>query len=406
MTHMDTPALKRSWSLSSHEVDRTSDSGGAKRSKLATLKRARSRLQDLPDDWSLKDWASFTSSTPFEAVSGRSATAECVGLHRFVRRDFAPLPEEDSSLETATSFEESLLVWVFPERPLPPTLARIWPSNAADLAKLLHRSGEKSDQSFLAQRFRDWETSFRSAYFLVRRGVNDALYVKYSTFIVLFRSPRVAANLGTPIAVATHSTPGFRNLLTQSGVPFTVGPEEDVIEKSETLENHEKKEELRQELNEYDDEGGRVQRVYRKDSRGGGPALFFNGHRGVHGLFDVLLNLRPNNKERDVSQLLSSGPFLGASVRSAEIKSSGKRQVASASGRLEDKFGMEVTGQPLLPAAIRSLCNLFRSTQDNGFEARFKTDPLSLNVNAFSMEVTDKVDGVQRVACVDGLFNV
>ena len=211
-----------------------------------------SNCSRVPIDWSLKTRIRFISNKPFPFRGSFRAAEDAAGTTSFVRclhlnsgddeQDgpagtvpafFANHPMFSGNSNTSSSpsssrkqpidsslyaaFRQHALVWSHPHLPWLTLFPRI----------SINQSTQKSQFSLETQSamgealHEDFTSSMRSLFHLIKTRQCPFFYVCASTFTVLIRSAGVSA-VDVVHALVTPTTSGFRNLLTDEGIAFSL----------------------------------------------------------------------------------------------------------------------------------------------------------------------------------------
>jgi hypothetical protein len=233
-----------------------------------------------------------------------------------------------------------------------------------------------------------WKSSFRCAYFALRCGALDTLYLRTRDFTVLWRSdPRSpsASNRAREASAAIWQRPceawvypttrPLRKALTDADVTFSLP-----LDRTGKVA-----------AGDLNEEGTTSAKASRSRDAQIGDALLahVDGHLEVAGLFEVLtcgdVALGP------APMVLSPSAFQGATLTAAAVTFAGPVTVAAgAESRSQDRI--EVTGT-FLPCAIRKQCDaLAQLAREKGhrctFSAKYKT---FVDTTAFSRYVTPSI---------------
>ena len=216
----------------------------------------------LPIDWSLKNRIRFTSNAPFPFEGQFKASEDATGITSFVRcipskeqliaannleeeKDFfspnkrlmrtpdtksklLPQQQENTSqLDTSHTAElrRFCFTWMYPNLPWMRLFPRI--ENRAD--RKLNLGGKAKQEPFfkdpkseICQQLRDdWYSSLKSLYHLVKARQCAFFYVCANNFTILFRAAGVGG-VDSMHAIITPTTSGFRSMLKEEGINFTM----------------------------------------------------------------------------------------------------------------------------------------------------------------------------------------
>lgn len=202
--------------------------------------------EKLPIDWSLKTRIRFVSSKPFPWRGNFRASEDAAGTSSFVRclhsslDESGPVASSASNLVSSASnsspsqrtqpidtslsavLRQHSFVWSHPHLPwlsLFPRINVVHPSVGSGKSM---PSFQFDPQSHVAESLRsDWISSLRSLYHLVKTRQCAFFYICANTFTVLFRSAGVAG-VDQIHAMVTPTTSGFRALLDEEGISFSL----------------------------------------------------------------------------------------------------------------------------------------------------------------------------------------
>ncbi|XP_078447768.1 downstream neighbor of Son isoform X2 [Wolffia australiana] len=264
------------------------------------------------------------------------------------------------------SFSKVLSTWTFPQSSLP-----------SSVISALSLSSSQAESNFLSKRQLDWDDSFRSLYYLLRRNQCSIFYVHTMQFVTMFVGGQFSGKKSKVNAYISQSTTGLRSLLREHDVAFTMplcqsetvqAAEDDLVEFSE-IENRRLGQALH--LDAMSEVDGTPQSL-----------LAFIGNRCSHALYDFLLNHRHLSATPtgvDVPVLYSPVPFQNASVSIPEVRYREMRRVD------EDDAGpmcysVELKDTILPPWVVSGLCAAMQAHGDS-FHLSFSTEPVSGGLN-------------------------
>ncbi|XP_028128912.1 protein downstream neighbor of son homolog [Diabrotica virgifera virgifera] len=165
----------------------------------------------LPIDWALKDKLRLISSKPFPWSQKLKVSEEASGITAFARcLNNDPGNNLDSSPNA--KFHQCCLYWMHPHLPWMSLFPRI--SSKVQSAAPLNSSVRESLQQA-------WSDSLRSLFQLIRTRQCPYFYACANSFTVLFRAAGISGFTDLHVLI-TPTTKGFRNLLKQEEVEFTM----------------------------------------------------------------------------------------------------------------------------------------------------------------------------------------
>ncbi|KAL4714129.1 hypothetical protein ACJJTC_008483 [Scirpophaga incertulas] len=173
---------------------------------------AESKYKYLPIDWALKTRLRLMSPKPFAWTSKLKASEEASGITGFVRC----LDTSSSSLDTSPRalFHQSCLYWQHPHLPW----LELYPRSSG---KVTATSFMATNEEVKQALHLEWVESFRSLFQLLRALHCPYFYVCTNTFTVLFRAAGIGG-LSEPSALIAPTTRGFRQIMRQEDVEFTM----------------------------------------------------------------------------------------------------------------------------------------------------------------------------------------
>ena len=261
-----------------------------------------------PLDWSLHSRLRFTSPHPLPPPR-LTPQEEAEALQAFVLRSASSIPS--TPLTPAVAFASSLFFYIHPSSPLNDRHP-LTPHLLDAQVSVAPTPSDRRCLAYSAQRWAEWEQSFRSLYYQLRHRHLHHFYLVSSSYTALFlASPSTHSN---PAAVLSRSTAALRATLTSLGVKYTA-PYAKVVDPAPPPPD--------------DTAVGRLPRGVRlvgasekREEDGLLPSLLVvRGKDEVHGLFDALINER---KGEDVPTLLSSRPFQHGCLQSLAVSGGGK----------------------------------------------------------------------------------
>ncbi|KAJ1631340.1 hypothetical protein T492DRAFT_996381 [Pavlovales sp. CCMP2436] len=389
----------------------------AGRAAGATLAdRGRLSAAALPWDWSLKQGCQVSSHVPLAWCSRLRAEVECQALADAC----APPPARPPAADSARSVEEAaaaayaraLMYWSFQPN-APPT------AGGGDAA----RGGQGQQQQ---QQQAEWVEALRSAYFELRHCALPYFYLQLPNGTTVFwRNAAVPAWRDEPAlatagggafepvaelceqslyALVCRPTAALALALRDGGVPFEVQVPAPLAATAAAVLRG------RVTLGGGDEEGAQGDEPLDAPSSPARPAappsgrpagpLLLAGHEGVHGLFDVLAADTPP-EQAAAARLYAPGPFVNATCRRLRLQRAGPllqradsasaaenasgRALGAAGPRVESVHSLELSG-PLLPSALRALCQALDAAQGGAFKLRARPADGTQQLNAVAPE--------------------
>ncbi|KAG0477092.1 hypothetical protein HPP92_013933 [Vanilla planifolia] len=342
-----------------------------------------------PLDFTLKTSFRLVSSSSIKWCHRLDTTAALQDIGQSTSKHFSNFQQHLNYTPRlhATSevlYSKALHTWSFPQSSLP-----------SSIIAAMALSSTKGEANFLSRRQQDWEDSFRSLYYMLRKSICNIFYVYSSQFIVLFICDKSSRGKQSCNAYISQSTHGLRALLRNHDVSFSMplchvevqqATEADLVELSEIEKRN-------------------LGQTFHQDTISGvdnssQSLLAFIGNDNVHCLYDFLLNYRSYLNSLsgcDVPTLYAPVPFqnaslcipkvqckemrrantIGASSSDSEADAKGEPLVSSAKPMC---YSIEVKDTILPPWIICRLCAAM-SSDGTTFESTFSTDPLSLGLN-------------------------
>ncbi|XP_039131432.1 protein downstream neighbor of Son [Dioscorea cayenensis subsp. rotundata] len=344
----------------------------------------------IPLDFTLKTNLRLVSSSSVKWCHSLSASPTNVGVNHFTyqfgrKKDNNLGCNPAHGLSDDALFSNALISWVYPQSSLPPSLI-----------SAMAMSTVRGEIDFLSKRQQDWEDSFQSLYFMLRKGLCNIFYVYTSQFVVLFVGGNfMGKNKLSCNAYVSQSTSGLRSLLRKHDICFSMplchaeverASEDDLVELSEIEKRNLGQTFLIDSLSDVDNSPRSL--------------LAFIGNENVHSLYDFVLNYRfffNSLTGADVPLLYSPVPFQNASlsipqVRCKEMKradlivSSGginREDIEAISGLSSAGvcYSIEVKDTILPPWVVCKICAAM-SSDGRSYETSLTTDPSSLGLNA------------------------
>lgn len=272
--------------------------------------------------------------------------------------------------------------WVHPQSILPRSV----------IAALTTAPGGQMD--FLSNRQQAWEDSFRCLYYMLRKKTCKIFYVCTEQFVVMFVgicSPKETKS--SCLAYVSQSTTNLRSLLKEHGASFSMplchskveeAAAEDLVELSE--------------MEKYNIGQARAMQTMTGIDNSPQSLLMFTGNKGIHALYDFLLNYRfflTSITGGDVPLLYSPVAFENAALSAPVVRCRQLRKADYISLQQKDSdmdsapcsdsssgisYSIEINDVYLPPWVISGICNAMLS---NGvdFQASFVTESTSIGLN-------------------------
>ncbi|XP_046492507.1 protein downstream neighbor of son homolog isoform X2 [Neodiprion pinetum] len=187
----------------------------------------------IPIDWTLNTKMRFMSPKPF-AWNGKLKTSEeASGTTGFVR--CVDIGEKETTLDTSPNarFHQCCLVWQHPSLPW----LELFPRSAGRASAAISSSPMAATNQHIKDALhREWSESFRSLFQLVRARQCPYFYVCANTFTVLFRAAGICG-VSEVHALLTPTTRGFRQILKQEDIEFTMPLKKKSKRRSDTTDS-------------------------------------------------------------------------------------------------------------------------------------------------------------------------
>ncbi|XP_012267384.2 protein downstream neighbor of son homolog [Athalia rosae] len=346
----------------------------------------------IPVDWTLNTKMRFMSPKPFAWNGKLKTTEEASATTGFVR--CLDIGEEETTLDTSPNarFHRCCLVWQHPSLPW----IELFPRSAGKMSAAMMSGPMAATNQYVKDALhRDWSESFRSLFQLVRARQCPYFYVCANTFTVLFRAAGICG-LSQVHALLTPTTRGFRQILKQADIVFTMPLKKESKRRSDTTDsgcdtldssvsnmtNPSSKEEH---LNEDDDdedapaekwlqslgvEASEIRKINSSQARlnqekeseldNTRESLIFVQDVEAQALFNFLINCKSAVAVTGAMAgipptLLAPTAFHGATLKPLKVKES----VVNVDN--EKFYSLELRG-PLLPHTLPSLCHLMTSS--------------------------------------------
>eukprot|EP00257_Ricinus_communis_P018984 XP_015577833.1 protein downstream neighbor of Son [Ricinus communis] len=305
---------------------------------------------------------------------------------------------EDSSgsgqaLTSQILSSKALHSWVYPQCILPPSVISVLSSQAAE-------------GDFLRKRQLGWEDSFRSLYYMLRKNICNIFYVCTSHFVVMFIcSSGSGGTKHSCNAYISQSTRRLRSLLKEHDVCFSMPLCHSKEEQATTEDLVELSEIEKQNL-------GQTRRRTSSSDVDNSPEslLAFCGNKGVHALYDFLLNYRSSLTVLsgvDVPVLYSPVPFQNSAlsapeIRCVEMKRADHIAASAKESKIKDSESLQGSSSGLrssieikdafIPSWIICRVCALMGSEGNSFEASFITERTSIGLNIALQTLSEKSD--------------
>ncbi|KAJ4788495.1 Protein downstream neighbor of Son [Rhynchospora pubera] len=305
-------------------------------------------------------------------------------------------------------FSKALSSWIYPQSTLPTAIISAMASSKA-----------KGDTDFLENRRLDWENSFRSLYYMLRKKLCSIFYVYTSEFVALFVGGPVSGEKRSCNAYISKSTNSLRSALRKHNVSFTMPlyHNEEVQASADDLA----------ELSEIEKRnlGQAVYTDYFLDVDGTPQSLLsFTGNTSVHSLYDFLLNHRllfTSLNGGDVPLIYSPVPFQNSSlnfpkvhckeVRKADMvalsESNENRTITEDLSNSKICYSIEISNSIIPPWVISGVCAAL-NIDGLSFDIIFTIDHSSMGLNTALNSTTPKLDSGATFSSVtqDATFGI
>ncbi|KAJ3685887.1 hypothetical protein LUZ61_015051 [Rhynchospora tenuis] len=289
-------------------------------------------------------------------------------------------------------FSKALSSWIYPQSTLPTHIISAMASSKA-----------KGDLDFLQNRRLDWENSFRSLYYMLRKKLCSIFYVYTSEFVALFVGGHILGEKRSCNAYISKSTNSLRSVLRKHNVSFT-------MPLYHNEEEHASADDLA-ELSEIEKRnlGQAVYTDYFVDVDGTPQSLLsFTGNTSVHGLYDFLLNHRlffTSLNGGDVPLIYSPVPFQNSSlyfpkvnckeVRKADMmvlsESNENRTTIEDLSNSKICYSIEIRNSIIPPWVISGICAALNA-DGSSFDSIFTIDHSSMGLNYALNSTPSKLD--------------
>ncbi|XP_058802462.1 protein downstream neighbor of son homolog [Phymastichus coffea] len=314
----------------------------------------------MPIDWTLKTKMRVMSPKPFSWKGKLKASEEASGTTGYVR--CLDIGEQETTLDTSPNarFHQCCLVWQHPSIPW----MDLFPRSQAKL-NVSSNYFVAMNQNMKEALYKDWCSSFRSLFHLLRVRQCPYFYVCGNNFTVLFRAAGICG-ISEVQALLTPTTRGLREALNNEEIQFTMPLKPKV--KANAEENHISAEEEHNsqwmkevgidesEIRRISNSQMKVQTNRECDGDNSFESLVFVTGVEAQALFNFLINCK--------TIITTCGSYSGVpptllapvAFHSATLKPLKVRESVVCNGT--EKFhSLEITG-PILPDILPSLCAL------------------------------------------------
>lgn len=338
----------------------------------------------FPIDWTLKTKLRLMSLKPFAWKGKLKASEEASGTTGYVR--CLDTGDQETTLDTTANarFHQCCLIWQHPYIPW----IELFPRSQNKLS--LSSSNFPAMNQFMRDSlYKDWCSSFRSLFHLLRVQQCPYFYLCGNNFTVLFRAAGICG-ISEVQALLTPTTRGFRESLGNEEIQFTM-PLKPKSKENPELENFDKNVEHNSaflknlgiddsEIRKINFSQTRIKNSQESELDNAYESLVFFTGVEVQALFNFLINCK--------SIMTTTGPYSGipptllspVSFHGARLQPLKVRESSVIDGT-EKYHSLEITG-PILPDILVSLCSLLTSYQIEKFIVSCHQ---VTNTNAFSM---------------------
>lgn len=356
------------------------------------------KYKHLPIDWALKTKVRLMSPRPFAWTSKLKASEEASGITGFVRcLDTTASPTLDTS--PRARFHQACLYWQHPHLPW----LDLYPRSSGKVAATSFMATNEDVKQALHT---EWTESFRSLFQLLRALHCPYFYVCANTFTCLFRAAGLCG-VSEPCALIAPTTRGFRQILRQEDVEYTMPLRPDSKKKLNTSDDDrpknssidscydtmddkctqdgmdrkddEDEEDPDQFLSQMGFETEVIKKINITQARithsaessvdSAAESLVFVRGADAQALFNFLLNCKsivsPTGPFAGVPPtLLSPTAFHGGTLQSLKVR---ENTIHSDSNKY---YSIELRG-PILPTTLHTLFNVLKTSSSAQFSATF-----------------------------------
>lgn len=363
--------------------------------------------KNFPIDWALKTKLRLMSMKPFSWKGKLKASEEASGTTGYVR--CLDIGEQETTLDTSPNarFHQCCLIWQHPYIPW----MELFPRSQSKL-NLANNNFPPMNQSMKDSLYKDWCSSFRSLFHLLRVRQCPYFYLCGNNFTVLFRSAGICG-ISEIQAILTPTTRGLRESLNNEEIQFTM-PLKPKSKDNCDLENYDENVEHssawlkssgmdESEIRKISFSQSKIKNSMESELDSSHESLVFVTGVEVQALFNFLINCK--------SLMTATGPYAGVpptllspiSFHGSRLQPLKVRESTVIDGK--DKYhSLEITG-PILPDILVSLCSLLTSDQIEKFSV--SCNQLT-NTNAFSMAKhgTETVDDNKKEKLPQSVFGL
>eukprot|EP00039_Didymoeca_costata_P000614 m.46483 g.46483 ORF g.46483 m.46483 type:complete len:501 (+) comp10377_c0_seq2:131-1633(+) len=348
-----------------------------------------SNTQTLPTDWTIKSTIKFTGLSDFSWVRCPKFADGAAGVAEFVRGSVVTEDTNEVSVNSRLhrSFQRAIMYYVYPACPQTLGLAKYHADLKTKPQAQLTKE-QKADLDVHNNMQREWVDGLKCLYRSLRAGYAPYFYVVAKDFTVLFTGFGVR-NSNSLSAVMSSSTRSLRTVLREEDIPF------EQFKDSSNLAPDEEEDKVEEELVRLQEKLGRAAGFQAARSRTKSQsdtdnalhsALLFQGHNGVHGLFEFLLNKKFLKRWSTVfPTLYASTAFQNGTLKSLSVKSCrpvNAKLSLRRSAPVQKGYELELQG-PILPLSFYNLVQLMTGSQPKYFEVNMpkpSKEEFSLNV--------------------------
>ncbi|KAF5307313.1 hypothetical protein FQR65_LT07029 [Abscondita terminalis] len=319
----------------------------------------------IPIDWSLNFKLRLLSSNPFVWNHKLKISEEASGITAFVR---CLNSKSETTLDTSPNaqFHQCCLYWQQPYLPWLELFPRSQGTSSTGTSIAL--TSAVKNTLYVA-----WSDSLRSLFQLLRTRQCPYFYVCTNTFTVLFRAAGICG-YSEMNALISSTTSGFRNLLQQEDIEFTLPLKENKCDDNDVNTNTTDEDRWLQSMGINEEERKLInytekRLLHKAESEidNTEQSLVLIQGMEVHGLYNFLINCKSTTAVSGSlagipPTLLSPIAFQGATLCALKVRES-KILVEKQS-----YFSIELNG-PILPHVIHNLSTLHPA--DQNFTATF-----------------------------------
>jgi adenylate cyclase class IV len=339
----------------------------------------------IPIDWTLKTKLRLMCPKPFSWKGKIKASEEASGTTAFVRR--LDIGEQHTTLDTSPNarFHQCCLVWQHPSIPW----IELFPRSQGKL-NISNNNFVSMNQFMKDALYKEWCSSFRSLFHLLRVRQCPYFYVCGNNFTVLFRAAGICG-ISEVQALLTPTTRGLRESLKNEEIQYTMPlkskRKKELSELNIVADDDEQNDKWlksvgieESEIRKISFSQSKVQSGRECDVDNLHESLIFVTGVEAQALFNFLINCKTliisiGPHSGIPPTLLSPIAFHGASLRPLRV-----RESVVSNGK-EKFYSLELTG-PILPDVLPSLCSLMTDDQLEKFSVSCAQ---LTNTNAFTL---------------------